>query len=285
MESSFTDPTESEPNNKHNLRKRNHMNSNDSGRRMKTGARKKPGCHGDHWDCVTQSEDEIFQAVDRALQGAKTPETLERDGHEVTAYIPESCSLTVCGITLDRSVCTVYPMALDGVVHEVTVDGIEEWENGLEGQVVGSIGPAALAFFDTRYYRNAGRYLVGERYPVALAAFAYSLQEEAEPRMITDPEGKKHSTQNVAGYRPFPRGDSDDFVYQFPVKSVETVRLCGKIVYRLMVPLFRLSDENGDYCDVDITLYAAEHVTGGYVPRVGDAITGVLWLQGHLSSR
>jgi len=96
---------------------------------MKTDAKKKAGGHGDHWDCVTQSEDEIIQALDLALQGAKTPDTLERAGHEVTAYIPESCSPTVCGITLDRSVWTVYPMAQDGVVHDVTVDGIEEWEN------------------------------------------------------------------------------------------------------------------------------------------------------------
>lgn len=260
------------------------MKSNDSERRMKTDAKKKAGGHGDHWDCVVQSEEEILRALDWALQGAKTPDTLKRDGHEVTAYIPESCSPTVCGITLDRSVWTVYPMAPDGVVHEVTVDGIDEWENGLEGQAVGSIGPAILAFFDTKYYRNVGRYRVGERYPVALAAFAYTLHE-AEPQMITDPEGKMHSTQNVAGYRPFPRGDIDDFVYQFPVKSVETVQFCGRTIYRLMVPLFRLPDEGGEYRDIDITLYAAEHVAGDYVPRVGDAVTGVLWLQGHLSSR
>ncbi len=257
------------------------MDSNTPGRRNETGANKKPGCHGDHWGCVTQSEDGILQAVKWALPAAEAPETLEWEGHEVTACIPESCSLTVCGITLDRSVWTAYPMALDGVVHEVTVDGIEEWANGLEGQVVGSIGPAFLAFFDTRYYRNAGRYRVGENYPVALAAFAYTLRE-AEPQTITDPEGRKHSTRNVAGYRPFPRGDVDDFVYQFPVKSVGTVQLCGRTVYRLLVPLFRLPDESGEHRDIDITLYAAEHVTGGYVPRVGDAVTGVLWLQGTL---
>lgn len=258
------------------------MNSNEPGCQTGTGIDKKPGCHGDHWSCVTQSEDEILRALEWALPAAETPETLEREGHEIAAYIPASCSLTVCGITLDRSVETVYPMALDGVVHEVTVDGIEEWANGLEGQVVGSIGPAFLAFFDTRYYRNAGRYRAGERYSVALAALAYTLRE-AEPRMITDPEGKEHSTRNMAGYRPFPRGDVDDFVYQFPVKSIETVQLCGRTVYRLTVPLFRLPGENGEYRDIDITLYAAAHVTGGYVPRVGDAVTGVLWMQGTIS--
>ncbi len=249
---------------------------------MESGTDKKPGSHGNHWDCVTQSGDEIVQSVEWALKETKSPDVREWNGREVAAYVPESRSLTACTITLDRSVCTAYPMAVDGVVHEVTVQRVEEWANDLEGQVVGSVGDAALAFFDTRYYRNGDHYREGGSNLFALAAFAYVLQK-AEPRTITDAEGKEHSTRNMAAYRPFPQGDVDDFVYQFPVKSVETVSFGGKTVYRLTVPFFRLPDADGEYRDIDITLYAAEHVTRGYAPRVGDDVTGVLWLQGFLS--
>ncbi len=258
------------------------MKPNAPERRTQSGTDKKPGSHGNHWGCVTQSTDEIIQSVEWALKEAETADVRERNGREIAAYIPESRSLTTCAITLDRSVSTGYPVAVDGVVHEVTVQRVEEWANELEGQVVGSIGDAALAFFDTRYYRNGDRYREGDRHLFALAAFAYVLQK-AEPRTITDAEGKEHSTRNMAAYRPFPQGDVDDFAYQSLVKSVETVSFCGKTVYRLTVTLFRLPDEGGDYRDVDITLYAAEHVTGGYAPRVGDDIMGILWLQGSLS--
>jgi hypothetical protein len=258
------------------------MKPNAPERRAPSGADKKPGSHGNHWGCVTQSTDEIIRSVEWALKEAKNPEIRAWNGREVAAYVPESRSLTTCAITLDRSVSTGYPMALDGIVHEVTVDHIEEWANGLEGQVVGSVGDAALAFFDTGYYRNIGRYREGDSRLFALAACAYVLHK-AEPRTITNAEAKEHSTRNLAAYRPFPQGDIDDFVYQSPVKSVETVSFCGKTVYRLLVPLFRLPDESGEYRDIDITLYAAGHVTGGYAPRVGDDVMGILWLQGSLS--
>ncbi len=246
---------------------------------------KKPGGHGNHWGCVTRSMEEVRRILAWAVNEAATPETRESNGREISAYIPESDRLTACAVTVDRTISTGYPVAVDGVVHEVRLHGVEEWANGIEGQIVGSLDDAVMRFFDVRYYRNAGAYRTGDTYPFALAAFVYVLYR-AEPRTIADRGGREVVTRNMAAYVPLPEGDIDDFAFYSPVKDVERVRFCGKTFYRLIVPLCRLRDEDGEYRrDIDIVLYAAEYVTGGYVPRVGDDIQGVLWMQGALSPR
>jgi len=230
-----------------------------------------------------QSDEEILQAIDDALQNSSAPDTVNKEGHTISAYIPPYHPVTKCCIVFDGQVYTVYPMAMDGIVHEVKVVGFDEWANGIEGQAIGTIGDAVLAFFDTRYYRNIRAYRREERYPFALTAFAYTLSP-AKEQMVKGPDGALHSTIGIAGYRRFERGDIDDFVFQSPVKDVQRVSYSGRTLYRLILPLFRLQSDDGEgYHDLDIVVYAAEHVTGGYVPKPGDAVTGVLWLQGYLS--
>lgn len=156
------------------------------------------------------------------------------------AFIPESRSLTVCIIIVDRSVCTAYPMALDGVAHEVAVEHIAEWANGCRragGRIDRRCRPSVL-----RYWVLPALRQVPERYRFALAAFAYTLSK-AESHTFRGPDGIEHSTRHMADYRPFPRGDIDDFVYQSPVKSVNTTCFNEKIVYCLTIPLFRLGRE------------------------------------------
>jgi hypothetical protein len=90
----------------------------------------------------------------------------------------------------------------------------------------------------------------------------------------------KFSTEGLAGYFPYRRGDVDDLLFQTPVKEVSEIEFGDKKVYRIKAALFR-----ADYGarDVDIYIHASEKATKGYVPRVGEDIGGVLWLQGYLT--
>jgi hypothetical protein len=65
------------------------------------------------------------------------------------------------------------------------------------------------------------------------------------------------------------------FEYRSPIIEVEKLKFLDVFVYRVKVTLLR--SEEDDSLAVD--LYIGEEALGEYVPKVGDDIEGVLWLQ------
>ncbi|QYZ80234.1 hypothetical protein E2N92_12740 [Methanofollis formosanus] len=241
---------------------------------------KKIGCHGSHWDTLLTSESEVQAAVVNALEQAESLKMVEKGRRTVLTAQSGGEALKTCTVVVDQELCTGYPFITEGVVHEVEVEEVDEWMNEVEGQVRGRIGEARVAFFDTLYFKNREQYRSGGRYRFALSALAYQLRR-ANPGTVTGPDGKKLSPGHMAAYLPFRGGDVDDFIFQTEVNQVKELTFRTRTVYQITVPLFReMHGEEED--DVEIVLYAAEHVTGGYVPKVGDLITGAMWLQGHL---
>ncbi|MBP2145149.1 hypothetical protein J2129_000603 [Methanofollis sp. W23] len=244
--------------------------------------KKKPekiGCHGSHWNALVRTEGEVQAAVVGALEHAGHLKMIERR-RTVLAALSGGEVLKTCSVVVDQELCTGYPYLARGSVHEVEVDRVEEWRSRVEGQVRGRLAGAWIAFFDTLYFMHKERYETGGRYRFSLAALAYRLRR-TDPGTVTGPDGKEFSLEHMAGYFPFQGGDVDDFVFQTHIKEVREVTFGTRRVYQITAPLFRPRDREGQD-DAEITLYAAEHVTGGYVPAVGDAISGVMWLQGHL---
>jgi hypothetical protein len=213
-----------------------------------------------------------------ALEKSASTESLRRGNQEIVAYFSSGEHLRTCAITVDGEIWTAYPFIAGGVVHEVRIKEVEEWMNGIEAQINGGLEEAAIAFFDAMYFKNKDAYKPGEKYRFSLSAVAYALSR-AESRIIRDVDGMKFSTEGLAGYFPYRRGDVDDLLFQTPVKEVSEISFGGRKVYRIRAALFR-----ADYGarDVDIYIYASEKATKGYVPRVGEDVGGVLWLQGYL---
>jgi hypothetical protein len=67
-------------------------------------------------------------------------------------------------------------------------------------------------------------------------------------------------------------------MFVVPVKEVMEFDFGNKTFYRIRAPLFQLSEDD----DIDIFILARADMTKGYVPTVGDDISGVLWLQGYM---
>jgi hypothetical protein len=67
-------------------------------------------------------------------------------------------------------------------------------------------------------------------------------------------------------------------MFVVPVKEVVEFKFGNKTFYRIRAPLFRLSEDD----DIDIFILARADTIKGYVPSVGDDISGVLWLQGYM---
>ncbi|QSZ68224.1 hypothetical protein RJ40_12330 [Methanofollis aquaemaris] len=241
---------------------------------------KKIGCHGSHWDTLVTSESEIQASIIDALEHPGDLKMVEKGRRTVLAAQSGGDPLKTCSVVVDQELCTGYPYITEGIVHDVEVEGVEEWMNEVEGQVRGHIGEAWLAFFDTRYFMNREKYLNGGRYRFSLSALAYQLRR-ANPGTVAGPDGRALSLEHMAAYLPFQNGDVDDFVFQTVVRQVKELTFGTRTVYQITAPLFRQMHGEG-HDDVEIMLYAAEHVTDGYVPAVGDPISGVMWLQGHL---
>ncbi len=240
---------------------------------------KKAGGHGDHWLVIAGSGEEVQSLIFDSIKNAGLRGTVAYDGRDLNSYISSGDLLKTCSITVGGMVYTAYPFA-DGIVHEITVEEVEEWRNGLEAQLRCTLGDACFAFFDTLYYKNRGKYTQGGTYRFSLSALAYNLKN-AEPAVMKDRDGQEITTKGMAAFFPLNGGDIDDLMYYMPVKEVVELKFAGKDFYRIKATLLRISIEEL-YHDVDIYLYISKSATDGYVPKPGDDVTGALWLQGYM---
>jgi hypothetical protein len=182
-------------------------------------------------------------------------------------------------ITVDNQVWTSYPYLVKGIHYEVDVESVEEWSNGLEGQIQGDLGEAAISFFDAGYIEGKDTLQDERKCRFSLSALAYTLKvvEHEEPE-----EGKFGIAKGFAGFFPAGSGgDIDDFTFSSAVKEIVEFDFWGKKFFRIKAPLFTMSDlvEGGE---VDIYVYVPPRAIQGSRPKIGDDVSGVIWMQGHL---
>lgn len=237
---------------------------------------RKTGSHGSHWDAVTANNAEVRDAVVAAVQEGETREGVAVNDRAVTAHVhPTTGPIRTVALSVDDEIVTAFPVA-DGVTHEVLLERVTEWANDVEAQVEFALEDNRMAAFDTGFfYRGWDWYDLDERIEMDLAALAYDLGP-VEDEAITDEDGNEFDPSGVAAFMQFDGGDVDDYVFQTTVSGVERHEYLGRTVHRIRAPLFR---EDGR--DVEVAIYAAEHMTGGYVPETGDDVEGVIWLQGR----
>ena len=77
-----------------------------------------------------------------------------------------------------------------------------------------------------------------------------------------------------------PRGSDgdarDDAQFQGVIEAIDTFEHDGQKVYRLEMVLMRPEDE-----EFRMPVYASERALDGYVPRLGEDVEGVMWVQGR----
>lgn len=77
-----------------------------------------------------------------------------------------------------------------------------------------------------------------------------------------------------------PRGgdeNPDDAQFQGVIDALDSFEHDGQRVYRMEMVVMRPDDE-----EFRIAVFASEHVLDGYVPRLGEDVEGILWLQGRI---
>jgi len=203
-----------------------------------------------------------------------------------------------------RFLFTGYPVIRDGITHTATVVKVEPWEHGIEGWVHLSVTGEgrSLAFFDTRYYAGTAALQPGQRVDVVLAGLAYSLEPLVQASIEIDKgalwemekqrrleegmsaeEAERPVMVLISGMTAFiPRDGEycDDAEFAGVIEAIDTFVHAAQTFYRLDLVLLRNDDEA-----FHLPIFVSEQVLDGYVPRLGEDIRGVMWVQGHLSGR
>lgn len=202
---------------------------------------------------------------------------------------------------------SAYPEA-EGVPVEVRLTAIHEWANGVEATLEGTMmGPEErdVAFFDTRYALNKGRYEIGKSYRFNLAALCYDdgeVMPEEDRRIVLTGEqaeriyralGEEPKRESDGSVKPWTADQSqgtaywstsgaypDDAFFQSPV--FDRVRIANAFdarYYVFTIGIGRSVETEG--LEVRIPLYARQEIFSQR-PHKGDPIRGHMWLHGYL---
>lgn len=273
-----------------------------------------PG-HGNHWTALYGDDVDIETVIVRNLQDSKLIDTFScvdvthetECAEEVTCLrwghgaIVEDVLVVTDTPEQSRFLFSSYPVLRDGIRHTVTVDRIEPWEYGIEGwlHVLATQEEIPLSFFDTRYYAGSAALQVGQEIEVCLAGLAYSLEpatqssfeiaegplwEMQKQRRLDDGDSPEEAAKPVtiilsgmAAFLPRSGEDCDDAEFHGVIESIATVMHDGKTIYRLELVVLRPGDEA-----FKLPIFVSEAVLDGYVPRLGEDVQGVMWVQGYL---
>jgi len=202
-----------------------------------------------------------------------------------------------------------YPIMPRGIVHPLKVSEVKDEPECLERMVEAEVvGAGSIGFFEPFGMTTDTQYSVDKHYDIELSALAYSLNYAEEQKIPIKKEETiraMHSDDTLpGGVRPFPlmvstkgmaacfhRPDLDigDHEYQGTIKSIETIKFEDQSIYRVVVTVMRRCNFEEDIDDldedVDIPIYATEEaLEGGYIPRIGDDVNGLMWMQGRAYS-
>jgi hypothetical protein len=271
--------------------------------------------HGNHWTALYGDDADIEAVVIRNLQESKLIDTFScvdvthetERAEEVTCLrwghgaIVEDVLVVTDTPEQSRFLFSSYPVLRDGIRHTVTVDRVEPWEYGIEGwlHVRATEDEIPLSYFDTRYYAGSAALQAGQQIDVCLAGLAYSLApatqssieitegpfwEMQKQRRLDDGDSPEEADKPVtiilsgmAAFLPRSGEDCDDAEFQGVIESIATVTHDGNTIYRLEIVVLRPGDEK-----FRLPIFVSEAVLNGYVPRLGEDVQGVLWLQGYL---
>ena len=274
-----------------------------------------PG-HGNHWETLYDVDEYVKDKLARDCQDSKLVcrhSCMDVKGS--TERVEEVACLRYGDDRLANQVLIVsdssddsrflfsgYPVALDGIVQTVTVDRVEPWEYGIEGWIHANVTEAqiSVSFFDTMYFAGTEQVHPGDQLDVSLAGLAYWLrpiqmrsfeikegpmwQLERE-RRLKDGESEKEASRPVeihmTGASIFlPKGgdeNPDDAQFQGVIDALDSFEHDGQRIYRMEMVVMRPDDD-----EFRIAVFASEYVLDGYVPRLGEDVEGILWLQGRV---
>ncbi len=276
--------------------------------------------HGNHIDCLSDTENTaefistwLAETIEKGNKAFATPEPVDCDfgddspKRQKIFYISKDEPLHLMvligadEVNKRNVVVSGYP-EFDGAEVAVKLTDIHEWAAGVEATLEGEVlGEAArqIAFFDTRYAMNKGRYEIGKTYKFRLSAFAYradvlpekdrkyymkgqaaidyrnSTKQEQQYDKDGNPEPVIFRMEEMVAYLPRWNNYPDDAEFQSPVFGRRrSISAFGISFWRLDIAIAREDEE------IVVPLIAKKSLFQTS-PKAHDPVRGILWLQGY----
>lgn len=179
---------------------------------------------------------------------------------------------------------SAYPYAVEGGRCRLVVRDVTPWDGDMEGWVTVSVphSDVVFTFFDTRFYINHSRYVVGEEADFVLAGLAYGAF--VDDRQALDLGERSLDLKGAAMLVHHDEADPDDYDFMAPVQASEPTAMGPFPLTRATVTVLRPDCADGVARDLVIPLYVPDRCWRGEArPRPGDDLSGSLWLQGRLA--
>lgn len=268
--------------------------------------------HGDHWGTVVENPPEgilpvLRQAAEEGIPGGGMASPLPgfrsiQELHHLHAGEVGTRVLLGEGEG-SMAMLTAFPFTPQGSVQPVEVSRVHRWRNCLEATVEANFPEAGMfGFFQVDHHLHPETLVPGATLEVVLSAFAYHLEpaedqellvtqemtirtlrgasEGVPPELVTDLGPIVIRTRGLTCMVPWKGGEPDDLEIRGPVEAIDLLEAWGEPLYRLQVRVHREEPE------VVLPVYArARTFREGKVPRVGDEIQGVVWLQGRIATQ
>jgi len=189
---------------------------------------------------------------------------------------------------------------LDGVVNDLTVDDIEPWASGVEGNISAfrNEGAKPIWFYNPLLARDKGALTPGVRQSFVISALATGLrrgllddmnitqgsmyEEYAAKWLSENPEASRLDVPQLSidlrGARILMPSDAHgNYQVRCPISSLDECQFADEAVYLLGVE-FGLETEN----PLRFVIYAPKRICNNIEPKVGDEIDAIIWLQGRI---
>ena len=196
--------------------------------------------------------------------------------------------------TMKNSVKAVFPFIGEGGKYPCAIQKVNLFPNRLEAQISAFIDEdqnLLLNFYDTHYLDNRTFYNSKDTFQFIIRGLAYCIEvnKPADPDELKKLAGlvDKDSNANLEidannMIAVYPRDDmgADHYEIQSPVQEIkEYGNINGEKVWQIGILLGTTPDGK----DIPLDLYITERSLGGQpLPRVGENISAVVWLQGHM---
>lgn len=272
-----------------------------------------PG-HGDHWGTVCEAEEYLRERFSRDLEESalvcRAPCIDARHGTDRTEqveclrwggdYLAHQILVVSDSAEGGHYLFSAYPVALAGIAHRVRIVKAESWQHGIEGWIHATATGEGipLSFFDSMFFMGSDALRPGAEADYLLAGLAYWLRpirmrkfeisegplwamerqrrlREGEPAEQAGRPADIHMT-GAAVFLPCEGEQCDEARFQGVIEAVEAFEHDGQAIYRMEIVVVRPGDE-----EFRLPVFASERVLDGYVPRLGEDVEGLMWLQGR----
>ncbi|MFC2174759.1 hypothetical protein ACFLQ2_02705 [archaeon] len=256
----------------------------------KPGKPRKEGGQGNHWFVFFGGDkDKLLNMVDDTIKNASSTEKQKVDvlgkDHDLDVY-DSSGKIFTRMLVVDKTVYSGFPVGPTTLSLNGTIQGVDEWMNEVEGEVVVNVGSmdgsTALTFFDVEYYKKKQFYNVGDEVTVSLCGLAYYVEKAKEKKFKAKGMGEV-STKTMACLVPASftsaNANSDDYFFQGQVKKMTSFKCYDQQMFELTVGVLRL---DGSYeNEADLVIYTPKCMCKKF--KKGDYVSGNLWLQGTVT--